>query len=694
MDIGSNWNNWTITDLLGEGSFGKVYRIERNEFGYSYKSALKVIRIPQSNTELKIIRNEGMTDESITMYFRSMVEDIVSEFALMSELRGNSNIVSYEDHSVVELTDEFGWEIYIRMELLTPLFDYLEDNSFTIRDVIKLGIDMCKALELCQKYNIIHRDIKPENIFVSGQKNFKLGDFGIARKLEKTSSGMSKKGTYSYMAPEVFKGQSYNSTVDIYSLGIVLYRFLNNNRTPFLPPYPEDIKYSDKENANIMRMSGEQFVLPSNATGRLGEIILKACAYNPKDRYESPLEMRRALESIAYTEEESRIIYPYGDFLEVIERSDMDTVHETTVIEDRTVSMFGSIEHTEEKIEEESLLIDSSIKTADNSYDEITEKLEQEELINSEIIFEEKGQSNDYSEDNGSETDATSSVVEKQTIESGSNPNKRGKALVAIAVLALATVFLCFFIYNSLHQEVPGLVGINETEAKEAIEEVNLEYVEKSREFSDDYQQGVVISQSVEKGTVVKNGTAIEVVISKGEPIKVPSFRGKTASKAKSAAEEKGLKLEEKEKKYSGSVPKGEIVSQDIKAGTDVEKGTKVCVVISKGKEQIKVPNVEGKKKKKAKQLLKQAHFRVKTDSDYSDSVSEGVVISQSKKAGKYADKNSTVVIVISLGERPSSDNSSNDYNSGNEDYRNDNNNNRNNNSRRGGDEPNVPSFD
>ena len=119
-----------------------------------------------------------------------------------------------------------GWDILIQMELLTPLNQYIRDHVVTRQDVIRLGIDLCKALELCQKYNIIHRDVKPENIFISETGDFKLGDFGIARTVEKTTSGLSKKGTYTYMAPEVYKGEAYGTTVDIYSLGIVLYRLL------------------------------------------------------------------------------------------------------------------------------------------------------------------------------------------------------------------------------------------------------------------------------------------------------------------------------------------------------------------------------------------------------------------------------------------------------------------------------------
>ena len=71
-------------------------------------------------------------------------------------------------------------------------------------------------------------------------------------------SGLSKKGTYTYMAPEVFKGEEYGPSVDLYSLGIVMYRYLNKNRTPFLPPFPDPISPRDRDEALRLRMSGEK----------------------------------------------------------------------------------------------------------------------------------------------------------------------------------------------------------------------------------------------------------------------------------------------------------------------------------------------------------------------------------------------------------------------------------------------------
>ena len=301
--------SWTLVKLLGEGAYGKVYEAHREDFGTTYTAAIKVMTIPQSQSEVESARAEGMDEESVTAYFRSLVGDVVQEFALMSELKGTANIVSYEDHSVTEHSQGVGWDILIRMELLTPMIRYMEKHPMMRSDVIKLGIDMCKALELCQRYNIIHRDIKPENIFVSRTGDYKLGDFGVARTLERTTGGLSKKGTYTYMAPEIYRDEKYGSTVDIYSLGIVLYRLLNNNRAPFLPQPPQPITHSDRERALVRRFSGEPLPPPVNAEGRLSEIVLKACAFDPKDRYSSPLQMRMELEAIQYQRADDEKIY-------------------------------------------------------------------------------------------------------------------------------------------------------------------------------------------------------------------------------------------------------------------------------------------------------------------------------------------------------------------------------------------------
>ena len=308
-------DGWNVTRLLGEGGYGKVFEIERSEFGQTYRAALKVITVPQSSAEVRSVISEGMSVSQAEAYFHGIVEELMHEFSIMFKLKGTANVVSCEDLRVLEHPDGIGWDILIRMELLHPLLPYVYQHPMARRDIIKLGIDICKALELCQRYNIIHRDIKPENIFISDNGDYKLGDFGIARTIERTTSGLSKKGTYSYMAPEVYAGREYGFSVDTYSLGLVLYRMLNKNRGPFLPQPPEAITYDNREQALARRVSGEPLPRPFYGEGRLGEIVLKACAFDPKDRYSSPQQLRQELEAILYTQTDAAVIYPDGDEL-------------------------------------------------------------------------------------------------------------------------------------------------------------------------------------------------------------------------------------------------------------------------------------------------------------------------------------------------------------------------------------------
>ena len=294
----SVWPEWKLVEKIGEGSFGKVYKAKRTERGRSFYSAIKIISIPGNKGELDSVRSEMNDEQSTREYFRNLVEDCVQEIYTMEHFCGNSHVVSFEDFKVVEYLDEIGWDISIRMEYLTSFMDYCTGKELTEKEVIKLGCDLAMALIYCRKLNIIHRDVKPENIFVSRFGDFKLGDFGIAREQAHTMSNMSKKGTYSYMAPEIYKGEKYDSSIDIYSLGIVLYKLMNQNRLPFLSLDKQLITYRDKETALARRMAGEKMPVPVNASAAFSHIILKACAYEPGKRYRKPEDMLRDLEKL------------------------------------------------------------------------------------------------------------------------------------------------------------------------------------------------------------------------------------------------------------------------------------------------------------------------------------------------------------------------------------------------------------
>lgn len=291
------WEEWRLVKSLGKGGFGEVWEIERVKHGITERAAMKVISIPQGDDEIECLQIEGYSDESITQRFSGFVDDVVREYGMMVQMKGNANIVYCDDYKSIRLNDGFGWDIYIKMELLTPMMKALKLVS-TEQQIIRFAKDICGALVVCQKRKVIHRDIKPQNIFVSEDGVFKLGDFGIARTAERTTRATVGKGTYQFMAPEVKNDQPYGATADIYSLGLVLHWLLNERRSPFLPLPPAAPKHGDEERAKQRRFAGEQIPAPKNGSKELQKIVLKACAFDPKQRYQGAAEMLADLQAL------------------------------------------------------------------------------------------------------------------------------------------------------------------------------------------------------------------------------------------------------------------------------------------------------------------------------------------------------------------------------------------------------------
>ncbi len=304
--ISSVWPEWSIVKQLGKGAYGVVYEAVRRDYSVESRAAIKVISIPASQAEVDSLYSDGFSVDDTKSYLSGIVNDFVGEIQLMESLKGVQNIVSVEDYKVVEHTDRIAWTILIRMELLTPLNAFLGADSLPEKAVVQLGIDICSALEICAMKKIIHRDIKPENIFINQFGDYKLGDFGVARKLENVTGGLSQKGTYNYMAPEVEKGTAYNETADIYSLGLVLYRFLNGKLLPFLTPETNKSP-NERVIAVRRRLDGEPLNPPSEASPAVRDIILKATAYDPRARYKSASEMKRALNIALYSEQPPQV---------------------------------------------------------------------------------------------------------------------------------------------------------------------------------------------------------------------------------------------------------------------------------------------------------------------------------------------------------------------------------------------------
>lgn len=285
------FGNWYLEDTIGEGSSGTVYKITDKKGHYC---ALKVIPVTLEDgiNPLAFEKLDALSKET---YLEEITNDILSEVKVMQTLENQEGIIKYQEYDILEMSDSYVRFILIKMELLNPLNKILRlrESEFTKQETACIGIELLTSLSECRSYNIIHRDIKPSNIFVTKDNRYLLGDFGSARLLEKTMMA-SHKGTLAYMAPEIAAGQSFNATVDIYSLGLVLYQLLNNRRLPFLD---SSFKFADIEISIEKRLSGAFLPYPENADKELGFIICKMCAFSPKDRYASPKECLTDLES-------------------------------------------------------------------------------------------------------------------------------------------------------------------------------------------------------------------------------------------------------------------------------------------------------------------------------------------------------------------------------------------------------------
>lgn len=344
------WDKWYIAEHLGGGSFGDVYRITCQVYERTYEAALKVISIPKDKAELNEVEMSCATKEETISYYDRIRQSITTEIDMMEQLKGKTNIVSFEDHDIIPHNHgkDPGYDIFIRMELLQDFGSVIgqESRQWTDnREIVRLGRDIAEGLRICHGHKIIHRDIKLSNIFRSPDGDYKIGDFGIARNVSDAQLTMSIKGTYNFMAPEVYNREYYDFRADIYSLGMVLYQLLNKNRGPFLPldrvPTAEE-----KEQALIRRMKGEALAAPVYAKDALAAVILKACCYDKEQRYQSMEDFRQALQSLTDEDMERPET--------VAASAGTADVHAQPVVEremedDRTVAFVGRKESVAEK---------------------------------------------------------------------------------------------------------------------------------------------------------------------------------------------------------------------------------------------------------------------------------------------------------------------------------------------------------
>ena len=287
--VTKEYSNWEIDPKpLGNGSFGVVFQMVDRENGE--KRALKVIPIPHDDSEIDRRMLRGYAVSEIEKYYTGVKSQVLDEVLNIIQLRANENVVNIFGYREIRRKDNIGWVVCFDMEYLPPL---VETKHLSEQQIVRMALDMCNALRSCHSRKIVHRDIKPDNILQKGD-SYVLADFGVS-KIAKSQSSLSLRGTYDYMAPELVRQESFPDvspdTVDIYSLGITLYVYANQNRLPFIES-ANDMMYAEKrDEMSMKRWNSDAIPGPCGVSERLSKIILCACEKDPRWRYQSAAEM-------------------------------------------------------------------------------------------------------------------------------------------------------------------------------------------------------------------------------------------------------------------------------------------------------------------------------------------------------------------------------------------------------------------
>lgn len=323
------WGEWYVDEFLGCGTYGVVWKVHRiTASGIEY-AAVKEVIIPNIGDAAAVAFSEGISKEGVEYYAQGLYDEAIHEIDLMKHISGCPNIVDYKDCKIYSLKEfnELGWVIFIRLELL-ECFEMKATKGMTVSEILKFGIDICKALEICEAHQIIHRDMKYANIFYDPKTDeYKLGDFGISRFITEPTELKGLPGRLTHMPPEVYQSREYTCAADQYALGIMLYRFMNQNRIPLLPPYPVPYSVKERDAALAKRLSGCEIGAPNISVFEekeytkddvlsfsecgakldmhtvpmaiaIGKIAQKEISSDPQKRFASATDFRCALEKV------------------------------------------------------------------------------------------------------------------------------------------------------------------------------------------------------------------------------------------------------------------------------------------------------------------------------------------------------------------------------------------------------------
>lgn len=278
-------DRYIVGECLGKGAQGSVF----------------AVRSTQDDTEyaMKVLEIEDVSYSKVMEAYKSAQREIENMKCLQHCPHVVRILESFEEKT------ERGYYIYIIMEKLMPITKLQDRDPFIFiqspEDIVRLGMDICDAIEEFQSHGVIHRDIKPSNIYVDLNANppmYKLGDLGSSKRMEQTARG-TEVGTFGYMAPEVLTAGTYGYRVDVYSLGATLYSLANRDPI-YISPLRKDYGGTKQEYIRQCQMQGKRLEPPRYLVNlkewqRLSDVILKACEINPNNRFKDAAEFKENL---------------------------------------------------------------------------------------------------------------------------------------------------------------------------------------------------------------------------------------------------------------------------------------------------------------------------------------------------------------------------------------------------------------
>jgi len=319
--------NYSMGEPISEHQGVSCYPAMPN--GSDDKYIVKIISIPASQVQLKALLLAGAypDEEGAAVYFRELAQGIEDEVKIIEQLSKLEGFLPFSGCQSVDMEQGTGSLVYLLSPYRPSLAAYLKRNNMTHLAAINLGLDLCASMALCRQSGYQYVNLKPENIFICHDREYRIGDIGFVRLDSLKYASLPSRYQSPYTAPEVQDAYSQLSDkLDIYAIGLILYQVYNGGVLPRWES-PED----------------KLLPPPEYADYELSEIILKACARDPQERWANPMEMGQAL--VAY-----------------MQRNGVNDVPIVAPPEERPEEVFDPEPEDEPEVQEEELAPEESVE--------------------------------------------------------------------------------------------------------------------------------------------------------------------------------------------------------------------------------------------------------------------------------------------------------------------------------------------